>query len=88
MSKTVDLQYDSDYSSIEKRIALVTDDIESGVKEIFAAFAQTSNELRNFDPNATSTVEEMKNRNLWRRYGNTNANDVLTQWLRRAIHTL
>ena len=46
----------------EKRIRLVTNDIKSAAEEIMGTFAQVSDELRTFQPDTYSTMEELKNK--------------------------
>lgn len=49
-------------SFFEKRILLVTKDIKTASKEIMDTFSQVSNELRDFTPDANSTIAELNHK--------------------------
>ena len=63
---------------MQSKIKTVTSDIEGATKEIFDTFAQTSDELREFEPTASSTINELK----YRRKDSTvkNLEDVLIKY--------
>ena len=47
---------------MKNKIMKVTDDYNKATKEIFDTFAQVSNELREFEPTVSSTIEEIQNK--------------------------